>query len=158
MWFRRPFAWYQNCAVNTKELLIIEWYSVLQNLNSLKHRNYALYYWKIPWVSYELPLNDYSYFENVTTFTCIVLIHHAKATKMCRHIMSSTKNMIRGSLKVYQSYRCSAKWIEHLINEGIKQTSHITVHQWMVLRLWPAFYVSMGSIGCIKTDVNLSDR
>ena len=148
MWFRRPFAWYQNCAVNTKNLLIIEWYNVLQNLNSLKHRNYALYYWKIPWVSYELPLNDYSYFKNVTTLTCIVFIHHAKATKMRRHIILSTKNMIRGSIQVYQSVRCFVKWIKNLINEEITQIYHIKVHQWMVLRWWLAFYVSMVSVWC----------
>ena len=134
MLFRRPFAWYQNCAIHTKELLNIEWYSVLQNVNSLEHRNYTTYHRKFPWVSYESPLNDYIYFENPTAFTCFVFIHLAKATKMCRLLILSTKNMMRRSIKVYQSVRCLVKWIIHSVNEGIKQTYHITVHQWMVLR------------------------
>ena len=71
--------------------------------------------------------------ENVIAFTCIVFMHHAKAIKMCFLIISSTENMIRGSIKVYQNARCSVKWIKNSVKKGIKLTYRITVHLWMVL-------------------------
>ena len=70
----------------------------------------------------------------------------------------ATKNMIRGFIKVYKSVGCSVKWIKHSVNEGIKHTYHIPVDQQMVLRWWLALYVSMGSMGRWKTDVNFSYR
>ena len=156
--FRRRFAWYQNCAIHTNKLLNIECYSVLWNVNSLVHRNYTWYHRKIPKVSYELPLNNSCYFENATAFTCDVLMYHAKATKRCRIIISSTKNSIRSSIKVYQSDQCPVRCVRHSANEGIKQTYHVAVHQWINLSYWLAFFVSMGSKGCQKTDVNFCDR
>ena len=158
MLFRRPFAWYQICAIHTKELLNIEWYSVLPNVKSLKHRNCNTYHRNIPWMSNKSPLNDSTDLEKVTAFLCIVFIHHAKAIKMYCFIILSTENMTRGSIRVYQNARCSVKWFKNSVKKEIKQTHRITVHQWMVLRWWHAFYLFYGNMECWKTDVNFSGR
>ena len=47
-------------------------------------------------------------------------MHHAKAIKMCCLIISSTENMIRGSIKVYQNAGYSVKLIKHLFKKEIK--------------------------------------
>ena len=78
-------------------------------------------------------LIDHTYLETATAFMCIVVMHHAKAIKICCLIILSTENMIRGSIKVYQNARCSVKWIKNSVKKGIKLTYRITVHQWMVL-------------------------
>ena len=109
-------------------------------------------------MSYQSPLNDSTDLEKVTAFWCIVFMHHAKAIKMYFIIILSTENMTRGSIRVYQNARCSVKWFKNSVKKEIKQTHRITVHQWMVLRWWHAFYLFYGNIGCWKTDGNFSGR